>query len=683
MLARLDNREIAAVFFEMADLLHIQGGDEYRIRAFKRSGRVIENLGEPLKSLIERNALQKVPGLGEGTVFRVKQILRSGSCDDLRRLKQTLPTGLREMLEIKGVGPRTVRIVWHHLKLGSVEELERAARRGDLAKLPRIGERTEEKILEGIAAWRLRVGRVPLQKARRTGDRIVQALRDVPEVVRATLGGSARRGKASVGDLDILVAADDGAPVIQAFTALPGVVDVLWGQGGDGRCSVRLESRQQVDLRIIPPENWGAGLHYFTGSQLHNIAIRARGNRRGVKISEHGVFWRHDETQRITPAEEEEEIFHAVGLPWIAPELRENLGEIEAAEAGRLPELITERDLCGDLHMHTTASDGKGSLREMADAAIALGHAYIAITDHSKTLEVANGLDERRLVEQGGQIRAMEDRLGRIRLLRGIEVDILPDGELDLERSVLRDLDWVVASVHSDFDLPEDRMTERLLRVIDSGLVDCIGHPTGRMLGIRDGYRYDMEKVLHACLRAGVAMEVNGSPKRMDLDDVHARQCRELGVMVAIDTDSHAPDHLAFREYGVAVARRGWLERKDVLNAWPVDVLLDRRRDRLRRSGATIGWAPLTLSPAPSPRPDPVEVAPGRAVPTQTDALAAALADPATLDDELLARTERWLTEGDDEALEDALRTLGDHPMQKAFELTVLARMARPVADEG
>jgi DNA polymerase (family 10) len=652
------NKDVAAVFAEMADLLLIHGGDPYRIRAFRRSARVIENLGEPVEALLNRNALDAIPGIGEGSVHRIKQILRRKSCDDLDKLRADLPPGLRDMLDLKGIGPRTVRIIYQHLRIGTIDELEAAARAGRLSKLPRLGERSEERILEGIASWRKRVGRLPLYKAQRVGGAVVQAMRAVPEAVQVELTGSARRQKSTVGDLDVLVASDQGGPVVAAFCAMPDVAEVLWR--GDGRCSVLLNSRQQVDIRVIPPENWGAGLHYFTGSQLHNIAIRARGNRKQVRISEHGVFRRSDDV-RLISAEREEDIFHAVGLPWIAPELRENTGEIEAAESGRLPILLEAGDLVGDLHMHTVASDGKGTARQMAEAAIALGHQYIAITEHSKSLEIANGCDERRILAQGEELRALEDRLSRIRLLRGIEVDILPDGELDLDPSVLRGLDWVVASVHVAFDQPEDVMTDRMIRAIESGLVDCIGHPTGRQLGIRDGFKFDLERVLSAARRCGVALEVNGSPKRMDLDDVAARQCREAGVAVAIDTDAHAPDHLPHREYGLAVARRAWLERKDVINAWPVDVLAGRRRDRFRSNGVAVSIA------VPEP-PKPAPAAPG-----EVAGLVALLGEP-EVDPSLIPRVQAWLTGEPDDAIDEALRQLSGNPMAKAFEIVMKAQ---------
>lgn len=644
------NRDVAEVFSEMADLLLIQGGDPYRIRAFRRTARVLENLGEPLRQLVDRNALASIPGIGEGSVHRVKQILRTGTCDDLVRLKADLPAGLREILDLKGVGPKTVRVLWTYLRISSIEELELYARLGRLSTLPRMGAEAAQRILEAIEAHKRRASRLPLYRALKVGNAIVQELSALPEVIKIELTGSTRRGKASIGDLDVLVGAEEMGPVSRKFVSLPQVAEVLWQ--GEGRTSIRLESRQQVDLRVLPPWSFGAGLHYFTGSQLHNIAVRERGQRRQVKISEHGVFRRDDESL-LNTCEREEEVFAAVGLPYIAPELRENLGELQAADAGRLPRLVTAPELQGDLHMHTIASDGKGTVLEMAESALAFGHRYIAITEHSKSTEIANGLDERRLLAHVRHIRDTEQRFGRMRVMAGIEVDILPDGSLDLDHGVLRDLDWVVGSVHDAFDQDYDTMTHRLLAAIETGLVDVIGHPTGRMLGMRDGYGFDFERVAKAAMRAGVALELNGSPKRMDLDDVRAKQCRDLGVPVVLSTDSHAPDQIVRKEFALAMARRGWIEAKDVLNTQPWETLRDRRRDRLRRGGTTITFVEPAI-PEVAPPEDGVE------------RLVVALQAPIT--DDLRERLQAYLAAGDAE-LEAALVKLSPNPMQKAFEL--------------
>lgn len=680
----MDNQTVADVFSEMADLLHIRGGDPHRIRSFRRTARVVETLPEPAATMITHGTLDQVPGLGPGSVRRIKDILRTGTCDDHRQLRAELPDGLRDMLDVKGLGAATIRLIWSHLRIGTIDELEYAARSGALLRLPRMGEGTTARILKGIEDWRQRVGKFPYVEARRAGLLVVEALRDAPEIERVVLSGSVRRGKAEIGDLDVLVASDDGLAVTSRFLTLPWIGEVLM-QGG-GRASARLHSRQQIDLRVLPRANWGAGLHYFTGSALHNIAVRARGLQvAGIKISDKGIFVRDSEVL-IDPGREEEDIFAAVGLPWIPPEIRENTGEIEAAVAGRLPRLVVAEDLHGDLHTHTLASDGKGSAREMVDAAAALGHRYLAITDHTQSLEVANGLDEARLAAQVRHLREVEQQAGSLRLLCGTEVDILRDGSLDLDPDLLRQLDWVIGSLHSDLDLPGSVQTDRLIRAMETGLVDCIGHPTNRRLGHRKGSELEFDRLLREARRFDVALEVNGNPYRMDLPDTLCRQAKEAGVPVALNTDAHAPGHLKYQEFGLVTARRGWLEPADILNCRPWAELADRRRDRMRRKG--ISLAGLRL-PAPSDRlyadhaaatehwpdlaPEPTEATP----PTPEPAPAAPPDDPAALeaalragpDDDLRQRLDDWMRNGGDPALEDALTRIGPNAMQAAFGL--------------
>jgi DNA polymerase (family 10) len=493
-----------------------------------------------------------------------------------------------------------------------------------------------------------------------------------PAALKVALAGSARRGEATVGDLDVLVASRDRAQVAARFVTLPEISEVLLQ--GDGRCSVRLHGGLQADLRVLAPEEFGAGLHYFTGSKLHNIAMRLRGTRRGLKVNDHGVFRRSDE-YRFLPGETEEDIFAAVGLPFIPPELRENLGEIEAAEEGRLPDLITESDIQGDLHLHTRDSDGSGTADEMiARAAMLPGHRYIAITDHSKSLRVANGLDEARLLAQMKRLRALEQSTGSVRVLCGIEVDILPNGQLDLDIEVLRQLDWVVASVHQHLDLDAEAMTRRVIRAMESGVVDCIGHPTGRRVGHRDPYAIDLEAVLSAARRIGVAVECNGGPNRMDLPDVACRQAREMGVPVVINTDAHSPAHLGRREFAIAMARRGWLERKHVLNAQPWAAIADRRSERMRRNGVRVledlepaaalaSDATKVEDEAEHAWTEPAEPA-EPSMPVDLDRALAMRPLPAALRERLM----RFLQQGDPE-LEAALARLSEHPMQHAFAL--------------
>lgn len=667
MATRLDNAEIAEVFVEMADLTQIVGGDEHRIRAFRNVARVIESLPENVETAIKHNSFERTPGVGPGTVRRVKQILRTGTTDDLQELRRRLPYGLRELLDVHGIGASTARRLWQHLKIQSIGDLELAIRSGELLKVPRMGQRTAEKLLKALEDHKSRIGRVPYVESKRIGQRIVAGMEGSPEVQRVALTGSLRRGKATIGDLDVLVASDDGGKVVARFCTLPDVADVL--MRGEGRASVRLLNRQQCDLRVLPIENWGAALHYFTGSQLHNIAVRARALRvSGLKISDKGVFLRDTEVL-VHPGGREEDVFQAAQLPFIAPELRENTGEIEAATAGRLPRLVTAEDLRGDLHMHTVASDGKGTIEQMAQAALELGHEYIAITDHTKSLDVANGLDERRLLAQQRQVKAAEDKLGRLRIAAGTEVDILPDGSLDLDLEVLQGLDWVVASVHSAFDVTGEEMTRRLVAAMETGVVDVLGHPTGRRLDQRGGSELDWERLFDAARRLGVAVEVNGNPYRMDLPDTACRRAIEVGVKLAIDTDAHAPGHLRYQEYGLVTARRGWVQPSDVINTQPWAALAEMRRDRFRTRGWTVQatFAAPVAAPAEAPRPaleqhwpDPDEA------PPRDDAdLAARLAER-PLSDELRARVQAWLQSGGDEALEAAL---GANAMQAAFNL--------------
>jgi DNA polymerase (family 10) len=667
---RMENAQIAAIFHEMADLTQIVGGNEHRIRSFRRTARVLENLPEDVEAMIRFGTFEKVPGLGEGSLHRTKQILRTGTCDDHRELRRRLPAGLRELLEIKGIGASTVRRLWQHLKIDSVPALEVGLRSGAVARLPRMGQRTAEKLLKAVADHRSRIGRVPYVDSLRTGRRIVAGLQGSPEVHDVTLAGSLRRGKATVGDLDVLVTSDDPGRVAARFVTLPEVAEVLIR--GEGRCQVRLQNRQQCDLRVLPPENRGAGLHYFTGSQLHNIAVRSRALRvAGLKISDRGVFLR-DTDVLVHPGPREEDVFAAARLPFIEPELRESTGEIEAAEQGRLPRLVRAGDLLGDLHMHTVASDGRGTAAEMAEAALALGHRYIAITDHTKALDVANGLDERRLRAQVRHLRDLEDRLGRLRIAAGTEVDILADGSLDLDLEVLRELDWVVASVHSAFEMTGDQMTDRLVRAMESGVVDCIGHPTGRRLDQRGGAELDWERLFHAARRLGVAVELNGNPYRMDLPDVGARRAREMGVPVAVNTDAHAPAHLAHQEFGLVTARRGWLEPENVLNTRPFEVIAELRRDRFRaRTWSFAGRAgpPAEVFEEPA-APAASAHWPDEEAAEDGDLAARLRARP--LDEAIVERLHAFLA-GGDPALEAALRTLGDNPLQVAFALVVEA----------
>jgi len=574
----MTNQQIAAVFQQLGDLMEIKGENAFRIRAFLRAAEAVHNLPDAAATMLVSGKLKDVPGIGSGTATRIRQIIETGTCDDLQQLLQTLPKGLLDMMKVGGMGPKTVKLVYDELGVTSVDELEAAAKAGHVAELPRMGQRSQEKLLKAIAAYRRRIGRVLLGEALPQGEQVIAQLRGSPAIQRIHLAGSTRRRKETIGDLDVLVATTKSEQVMSRFVALPQVSEVI--VRGDTKCSVKLDTGLQVDLRAVLPESYGAALHYFTGSQLHNIAIRDRAKRRGLRVNEYGVY-READNQRLC-GETEEEVFDAVGLAFIPPELRENHGEIEAAEQRCLPDLITEHDLRGDLHVHTSDSDGRSSPLKMIEAAVAAGMQYVAITDHSSAQILANGLDKKRLREQMDRIGALEQQVGQIRILRGVEVDILSDGSLDLDHDLLRSLDWVVASVHTGLDMQAAPMTARIQKALETGLVDCLAHPTGRLLGERDPYAVEIEHVMDTAARLNVALELNCHYQRLDLDATHCRQARDRGIKIVINSDAHTATQLARREYGIYTARRGWLRPEDVLNAGPLDAIEQRRRDRLR-----------------------------------------------------------------------------------------------------
>jgi DNA polymerase (family 10) len=570
----MENVEIARIFSEMADLAEIVGGDPFRIRSWRRVVRVLEGLPERAETLLAEGRLTDVPGIGKGTLKRIQQITATGDCEDHRDLVARLPMGLLEVIRIPGVGPRSAKLFYEELDVTDVDLLEEAAMAGKIRVLDGMGEKKEENILKGIRQYRQSQGRFKLTKAYPYAEEIARLMSELSEVQRVNLAGSVRRRKETVGDLDILVASVHPRPVMDAFASMDGVGEIVLK--GDTKTSVRLKSGIQVDLRVLEPDSYGAALHYFTGSKEHNIAVRDRGKRQGLKISEYGVF-READGQKIGGTDELD-VFKSVGLPFIPPELREDRGEIEAAERGQLPHLVEESDLRGDLHCHTRGTDGAHTIRQMAEAAKSMGYEYIAITEHSKAVTVARGMDAERLRRHVEEIDRVDKSLDGIRVLRGIEVDILADGSLDLEPDVLTELDVVVASVHSHMAMPRQEMTTRIIRALDSGLVSILAHPTGRLLTERAPYEVDMEAVMEAAKRTGVCMELNAYPDRLDLSDVHCRLARDMGVPVVISTDAHNVHHLPLIRFGVYTARRGWLEREHVLNTLPLDELIARLR---------------------------------------------------------------------------------------------------------
>jgi DNA polymerase (family X) len=567
----MDNSEIAAIFEEIADILEIQGDNPFRVRSYRNAARTLESISERLERMVaEERDLLSIPGIGEGIGKKIVEIVLTGDCNEHRRLLQQIPQSLLELLKIPGMGPKKVGLVYRQLGIETMDQLSQAAAEKRLRDLPGMGQKTEEKILKGIEDLKKTEGRSLLSTISATAEAFSAWLRQCPQVVQLEFAGSFRRRRETIGDLDILVTGPASAPIMERFIAFPGTTEVL--AQGETKSSIRLQSGLQVDLRVLEADHYGAALQYFTGSQAHNIALRDRAKRRGLKVNEYGVF-RLDSGEYLA-GRSEEELYRALGLAFIPPELRENQGEIEAAESGTLPALVGEGDIRGDLHMHTQDSDGKCALEELVSCAEQMGYEYIAITDHSRSVYVARGLDEQRLLRQMSEI----DRFNRQRrrppfVLKGCEVDIRTDGSLDLDEEVLAKLDLVIAAVHSGMNMPVDEMTERIVSAFRRPCVKIFAHPTGRILKRREPYAVDMQRLVEAAAKHGVALEINAYPGRLDLSDVHCRLARSAGARLAIDTDTHSLDQLNNMRYGVYTARRGWLEKTDVLNALPLAAL--------------------------------------------------------------------------------------------------------------
>ena len=561
----VSNAEIAAVLEEIADILELEAANPFRIRAYRNAARTLQAFAPDIANLLASGqALPKLPGIGEDLAGKIDEIASTGSCALLQRLRGEVPPGLRELLKVSGLGPRRVGRLWHELGIQTPAELHQAARSGQIRQLYGFGEGTEEKLLQSVELLLHTPQRWLLSRVAPIAERLLEALREVPGVIEVATAGSLRRCRDTVGDLDILVSARSGSPVIQRLTSDTQVASVL--AAGTTRASVRLHSGLQVDLRLLSPQAWGAGLLYLTGSKAHNIALRRMAQERGLKISEYGLY---RGKQRIA-GDSEAAIYQALGLPWIAPELREARGEIEAAQAGTLPHLVELGDLRGDLHAHTRASDGRNSLEEMAVAAQAAGLEYLAITDHSRHLAITHGLDADGLARQIDEIDALNERLRGITLLKGIEVDILEDGSLDLPDSILGRLDLVVGAVHSAFTLTKEQQTRRLLRALEHPHFSILAHPSGRLLGERPPINCDYSALIAAARERGCALELNAQPDRLDLNDLHCREARDQGVRIAISSDAHSTQDFAGLRFGIGQARRGWLEAKDVLNTRPL-----------------------------------------------------------------------------------------------------------------
>lgn len=572
---RVHNTAIAEIFNDLADLLEIKGENPFRIRAYRNAARTVSALPQDIGELLEQGEdLSTLPGIGKDLAGKIEEITTTGHLSVLDKLEETLSPELIELMRIAGLGGKRVMALYTKLGVHTLEGLEGAAKEHRICKLPGFGEKIEQSILEGIEKRREQGGRFGVLEAEETASLLVSYLQNSGLFEQVIVAGSFRRRKDTVRDLDILATGADPDKAAKLFSSYPGVVKVV--SSGGTRSTVLLVNRMQVDLRVVPSESYGAALHYFTGSQLHNIAVRKRGVKKGLKINEYGVY-RGEE--RIG-GREESDVFRAVGLPFIPPELREDAGEIEAAERGELPDLVEEKDIRGDLHAHTNYTDGKVPLEEMVAAAKAMGYEYLAITDHSQRLAMTGGLDEIMLREQINRIDRLNQKLRGITVLKGIEVDILEDGALDLHDSVLRELDLCVCSIHSRFNLSFQKQTDRILRAMDNPYFTIFGHPTGRIVNRRMPYEYDFEKVVKRAAQRGCFLEINSTPDRLDIHDHLVRTAKAEGVKIAVDTDAHSVGDLKFIRFGIGQARRGWLSRDDVLNTRS----LKKLRELLRRS---------------------------------------------------------------------------------------------------
>lgn len=571
--AMMTNREIADHFEKIADMLSIRGDSVHRIIAYRKAAESIRGLGRDVGAVHREGALTTIPGIGSTLAEKIEEMLNTGRLEFYDRLAKEIPPQLTELLRVEGLGPKRVKAVYEQLNITTLEGLAEAAQSGKLGKLPGLGKKSEAKILEGIEALaRHSDDRTPLGKAWPVAQALLVELADLPGMTQAAVGGSLRRMQDTIGDIDLLIAAEESEEIMETFCNLDAVETIL-GQGPT-KSSVVLHSGIQVDLRVLPAARWGTLLSYFTGNKDHNVRLREMAQKRGLTLNEHR-FQPLEGGEEILCATEEE-VYAMLDLPYIPPTLRQDRGEIEAAQAGRLPMLVQESDLLADLHMHTKWSDGKLSILDMARAARENGLQYIVITDHSASLGIANGLSVERLLQQAEEVRAADEAMGPdFRVLHGTEMEIRADGTLDFPDEVLEKLDFVIASLHVGLSQSREQVTKRALAAIDNPHVDMLGHPTGRLLPDRAGADLDMDAVLLAAGRTGTIMEVNANPQRLDMRDVHVRRAIELGVKISINTDAHHPNEFRLRHYGVATAQRGWATAADVVNTWPVERLLE------------------------------------------------------------------------------------------------------------
>jgi DNA polymerase (family 10) len=569
-MATMTNQQLANIFRTIADLLEIKGENIYKILAYRKAAESLSNLGQNIDEIWKQGKLTEVDGVGKAIAEKIDELLTTGHLGFLEKLEAEVPLSLAELLKVPDLGPKKVALFWKQLGITNLSELEGAARSGKIRTLPGMGDKSEAKIIAGIESLGRRSTRIPLGKAWPFAQELMAYLRNAPGVEAVELGGSLRRMRATVGDIDILAAANDSRPVMDAFVSRKDVARVL-GKG-DTKASVEFTHGLQAQLWVHPPEHWGTALVYATGSKDHNVRLREYALKKGFSLSEHSL--QRKDGSEVTCAREEE-VYKTLGLPWIPPELREDRGEVQAAIKGELPNLIELKDIKADLQVHTTWSDGKLSIREMAEAAIKRGYKVLAITDHTYSLGIVQGMSPEDVKKQRLEINDVAKDLGdRIHILQGAEVEIKSDGSLDYPDEVLAQIDFVLAALHTSLRQPREKVTERVLKAIHNPHVDMIPHLTGRLLPDREGADLDMDAVLAAAAETGVVLEINAHPARLDLDDVHARRAIEMGIKLSINTDAHSEADMDLMHFGVSSARRGWVEAEDVINAWSVTHLL-------------------------------------------------------------------------------------------------------------
>jgi DNA polymerase (family 10) len=575
----MENTDFAKIFYDVAKLLELKQENVFKIRAYQRAATNVENLSHSLETLYKEGnasqkdgglkALEEIPGIGKNIAGHIEEIIKTKTFKEYEQLKKSFPKGFVELSQLPGLGPKTALKLYKELKIDSVEKLKKAALSGELRKLSGFGSKKEENVLKGIELKKKHLGRFLLNNAEAHAEYLLEHLNKLPEVEMILPCGSLRRGQETVGDLDILVVSKKPQIIMDSFVKLPAVRRVL--AHGETKSSVILENGMQADLRVVEANSFGAAAHYFTGSKQHNIHIRQLAQKKGWKVNEYGIF---DKNDKQIGGATEEDMFEKFGLQYIPPELREMRGEFEAAAKGEIPKLVERKDIKGDLHMHTRSSDGQNTIEEMAEAAKKLGYEYIAITDHTISTRIAGGLSEKEALKHIKEIHEANEKIKGIRILSGAEVDIKNDGSLDYSDEILRQFDWLIASIHANFKMPKDLMTARIIKAMENPYVCALGHPTGRLIGQREAYEVDMEAVLQACKKHKKAIEINSFPDRLDLTDIWCKRAKELGVKIIINTDSHQADQLELIKYGILTARRGWLAKEDVLNTLPLEKFL-------------------------------------------------------------------------------------------------------------